>query len=68
MKVILIVGGSTNEMISLKCFQKYIDVLKDKDDSTLSEQEKIEEREKVKNGQKSAFGDNFKWFPSWDNS
>ena len=53
---------------SLKCFQKYIDVLKDIDDSTLSEQEKNEEKEKVNNGRKSAFGDNFKWFPPWDNS
>ena len=50
---------------SLKCFQTYIDVLKDIDNSTLSEQEKSEEREKVTNGRKSAFGDNFKWFPPW---
>ena len=53
---------------SLKCFQKYIDVLKDIDDSTLSEQEKNEEQEKLNSGRKSAFGDNFKWFPPWDNS
>ena len=35
---------------SLKCFQKYIDALKDIDDSTLSEQEKNEELEKVTKG------------------
>ena len=40
---------------SLKCFQKYIDVLKDKENSTLSKQEKTEEREKVTDGRKSAF-------------
>ena len=45
---------------SLKCFQKYIDVLKDIENSTLSKQEKTVEREKATNGRKSAFGDNFK--------
>ena len=44
---------------SLKCFQTYIDVLKDIDNISLSE------HQKVTHGRKSAFGDNFKWFPPW---
>ena len=44
----------------------YTDVHKDIDDTKLSEQENTKEREKVNNGRKSAFGDNFKWFPPWD--
>ena len=43
----------------------FIDVRKDKGNSTLGKQKKTEERETVTNGRKSAFGDNFKWFPSW---
>ena len=46
----------------------YIDVLKDIEKSTLSEEEKNEEREKVTNGRKTAFGDNFQWFPPWSNA
>jgi hypothetical protein len=50
---------------SLKIFQMYIDVLKDIEKSSLSEEKKNEEREKVTNGRKAAFGDNFQWFPPW---
>ena len=43
----------------------FIDVRKDKDNS---KQEKTEEIETVTNGRKSAFGDNFTWFPPWYSS
>ena len=53
---------------SLKIFQTYIDVLKDIENSSLSEEEKNEERAKVTNGRKAAFGDKFQWFPPWSNA
>ena len=42
----------------------YIDVLKDIETSSLSEEEKKEERKKVTNGRKAAFGNKLQWFPT----
>ena len=42
-----------------------IDVLQDKENSSLSEEEKNEERGKVHYGRKAAFCNNFQWFPPW---
>ena len=54
--------------ISLNTFQKYMDVLKDIEESTLDEEEKHIECEKVTNARKEAFGENYSSFPPWTDS
>ena len=43
----------------------YIDVIKDIEMSSLSKEEKTEEREKATSGRKAALGDTFHRFPPW---
>ena len=49
----------------LKFYQKYMDVLKDINETPLSENEKFIEQEKVTSARKEAFGTHCCSFPPW---
>ena len=53
---------------SIKVFQVYKEVLMDIKESTLNEDEKCREEERVNQARKEAFGDNFSFFPPWSNT
>ena len=50
----------------LNCFQTFLDINNDNEDSNLQMSDKAAEKEKVLEARKEAFGNDFKHYPPWE--